>query len=367
MDTEMDSAEATLKFFKQQLLGDDNAYTLDVPDCKIKLNQNENPWDWPAHLKQAVFEEVRDLEWNRYPAFIPTAFLEQLASFLGVDANQVLVGNGSNELLYAIFVATLEPGRKVVIPQPTFTVYKLLADLMGAEIDTSGFDDELQFDVQALERASADAAVVVLTTPNNPTGAVIDPTDLEHLVNTSQALWVIDEAYFEFHGETAIELTRNYRNIVVLRTFSKAFATAGLRIGYLVGHPDTVAVLDKAKLPYNMGHFSLAAARVAMDNAVSLRGRVEEIKRERKRLVRELSSRNGIKVHPTCANFILFETGCEPKIIWRHMVTQGVLIRDVSKYPRLEAALRVTVGRPNENDAFLAAFDAAMTSQPETI
>ncbi|MHC4840113.1 MAG: histidinol-phosphate transaminase [Planctomycetota bacterium] len=358
--------ELTLKFFKQQLLGKNNAYKLDVPECEIKLNQNENPWDWPTHLKQAVLEEVRELEWNRYPAFVPTAFQKKLAEFIDVDPSQVLVGNGSNELLYAIFVATLERGRKVVIPQPTFTVYKILADLMGAEIDTTGFDDKLQFDVKALEQAAEGASVVVLTTPNNPTGAVIDPTDLEHLVNSSQALWVIDEAYFEFHGETAVELTKNYRNIVVLRTFSKAFATAGLRIGYLVGHPDTISVLDKAKLPYNVGQFTLAAATVAMDNAVTLRGRVDEIKRERERLIRELESRNGVTVHPSRGNFVLFETNRNPKIVWRHLVTKGVLIRDVSKYQRLESALRVSVGRPHENDAFLTAFDSAMTALPES-
>ncbi|MCA8910359.1 MAG: histidinol-phosphate transaminase [Planctomycetes bacterium] len=351
----------TLKYFKTQLPGLAGGYSLDVPDCEIKLNQNENAWDWPATLKQEVFERVRDLPWNRYPPFQPDAFVAKVASHIGADAEQVLVGNGSNELLYAIFVSTLERGRKVVIPQPTFTVYKLLANLLGADIAVEGLDEELQFDAEALETASQDASVVVLATPNNPTGSVIDPTDLEHLVNTSGALWVIDEAYFEFHGETAIELTRNCRNLVVLRTFSKALATAGLRFGCMVAHPEARPIFSAAKLPYNLNIFTMAAVETAIDNAVTLKSRVDEIKRERERVARRLREYKGCKVYPSRANFILFETNRDPRELWKAMVSRGVLVRDVSNYPRLAKALRVSIGRPEENDAFLKALEYAIT------
>lgn len=351
----------TLKYFKTQLPGLAGGYTLDVPDCPVKLNQNENAWDWPAALKQEVFERVRDLPWNRYPPFVPDAFLAKVAAHIGADANQVLAGNGSNELLYAVFVSTLERGRKVVIPQPTFTVYKLLADLLGAEVITAGLNDELQYDAAALEEAAADASVVVLATPNNPTGSVIDPTDLEHLVNTSAALWVVDEAYFEFHGETALELTRHCRNLVVLRTFSKALATAGLRFGCMVCHPEARPIFAAAKLPYNLNIFTMAAVETAIENAVTLKARVEETKRERERVARKLREYTGVKVYPSRANFLLFETERAPRDIWKAMVSRGVLIRDVSGYPRLGKALRVSIGRPEENDAFLKALEYAMT------
>jgi histidinol-phosphate aminotransferase len=266
-------SDTTLRYFKDQLPGLAGGYHLDVPECAIKLNQNENAWDWPAALKQEVFQRVRDLPWNRYPPFVPDAFIAKVAAHIGADANQVLVGNGSNELLYAIFVSTLERGRKVVIPQPTFTVYKLLANLLGAEIVTEGLNDALQYDAAALEKAADGADVVVLASPNNPTGSVIDPTDLEHLVMTSGALWVIDEAYFEFHGETALELTRNCRNLVVLRTFSKALATAGLRFGCMVAHPEARPIFAAAKLPYNLNVFTMAAVEVAIENAVTMKSR----------------------------------------------------------------------------------------------
>lgn len=351
----------TLKYFKQQLPGLAGGYTLDVPDCEIKLNQNENAWDWPAHLKQAVFERVRDLPWNRYPPFVSDDFVAKVAAHIGADADQVLVGNGSNELLYAIFVSTLERDRKVVIPQPTFTVYKLLADLLGAEVVTAGLDDELQYDAAALEEASKDASVVVLASPNNPTGSVIDPTDLEHLVMTSGALWVVDEAYFEFHGESAIDLTRNCRNVVVLRTFSKALATAGLRFGCMVAHPEARPIFAAAKLPYNLNIFTMAAVETAIENAVTMKSRVDEIKRERERVARKLREYAKLKLYPSRANFLLFETERDPREVWKAMVSRSVLVRDVSSYPRLGKALRVSIGRPEENDAFLKALEYAMT------
>ncbi|MCC7509626.1 MAG: histidinol-phosphate transaminase [Planctomycetes bacterium] len=356
--------DTTLRYFKQQLPGLAGGYKLDVPDCAVKLNQNENPWDWPQALKQEVFERVREIPWNRYPPFVPHDFVAKVARHLNAAPEQVLVGNGSNELLYAIFVSTLERGRKVVIPQPTFTVYKLLADLLGADVVIDGLDDNLQYDAGALEKASQDASVVVLATPNNPTGSVIDPTDLEHLVFNSPALWVIDEAYFEFHGETALELTQTARNLVVLRTFSKALATAGLRFGAMVAHPEAAPVFAAAKLPYNLNVFTMAAVEVAMENATSMKSRVDEIKRERERVARHLRDYKGIRVFPSRANFLLFETGRDPRELWKAMVSRGVLVRDVSGYPRLGKALRVSIGRPEENDAFLKALEYAMTVVP---
>lgn len=351
----------TLKYFKDQIASLAGGYVLDVPECEVKLNQNENAWDWPAHLKQEVFERVRDIPWNRYPPFVSDDFIAKVAAYIGADSSQLLVGNGSNELLYAIFVSTLERGRKVVIPQPTFTVYKLLADLMGAEVVTAGLDADLQYDAAALEAAAADAAVVVLATPNNPTGSVINPTDLEHLVNSSEALWVIDEAYFEFHGESALELTRSLRNLVVLRTFSKALATAGLRFGCMISHPEALSLFAPAKLPYNVNIFTMAAVETAIENAGTLRSRVDEIKRERERVARHLREYKGVKVYPSRANFLLFETARNPRELWKAMVGRGVLTRDVSGYPRLQQALRVSIGRPEENDAFLKALEYAMT------
>ncbi|MCC6573734.1 MAG: histidinol-phosphate transaminase [Planctomycetes bacterium] len=350
----------TLHFLKAQMRDIVGGYKLDVPACPIKLNQNENPYDWPASLKQAVFERVRDLPWNRYPPFVPSDFVAVVAKYLGVDPAQVLVGNGSNELMYSVFATVLEPGRKAVVTQPTFTLYSLLAKLFGATVESINLDAEMRFDAPKLQAAAKDASLVVIASPNNPTGSVIDPMDLEHMVASSPALFVIDEAYFDFHGETALELTRTYRNVVVLRTFSKAFATAGLRFGLMVAHKEALPFFATAKLPYNLNIFTMAAVETAIEHASTLKNRLDEIKRERERVMRELKARKGIKVFPSRSNFFIFETDRAPRKLWQSMVKKGVLVRDVSGYPMLSKALRVTIGRPEENDAFLKALEFAM-------
>lgn len=349
----------TLSFLKPQVREAVGGYKLDVPDCPIKLNQNENPYDWPLSLKQSVFERVRDMSWNRYPPFVPSSFVAKVAKYVGVTTEQVLVGNGSNELMYAVFACVLEPRRKLVITQPTFTLYALLGKVFGAEVVDVPLDSEMRFDLPALEKTARDAACVVIASPNNPTGSVMDPMELEHLVASSDALFVVDEAYFDFHGVSALELTNNHKNVVVLRTFSKAFATAGLRFGFMVCHPAAQPYFATAKLPYNVNIFTMAAVEVALEQANVLKGRLDEIKRERERVIRVLKER-GLRVYPSRANFVLFESDKNARKLWDRMVKRGVLIRDVSKYPRLQRALRVSIGRPEENDAFLKALEAAL-------
>ena len=353
-------AEPIPKFFKPQMAALAGGYRLDVPECRVKLNQNENPWDWPDPLKQDVLERVRKLEWNRYPPFQPSEFEALVARYVGAELGQVLVGNGSNELLYAIFACTLGPGRRVVIPQPTFTLYALLAQILGAEVDSPLLDDSLRYDLEAIARAAKGAAVVVIASPNNPTGCVVETSDVARLAADSEALFILDEAYFDFHGESAIELTKSRRNVVVLRTFSKAFATAGLRFGLMICHPELRGLFSAARLPYNLNIFTMAAVETALAHAGELQRHLEELRTERDRLYTELQRRAGIRVFASRANFLVFETDRGARQLWQALVDRGVLVRDVSAYPKLERALRVTVGRPNENQAFLAALDEAI-------
>jgi histidinol-phosphate aminotransferase len=288
----------------------------------------------------------------------------RVAQYLGASPGQVLLGHGSYDLLYTTLAAVLEPGRRAVIPQPSFPAYRQFAELHGAEVVEAGMNDELQYDNAALADAAKDAHVVVLASPNNPTGAVIDPTDLEHLVQTSGALFIVDEAYFDFHGESAVELTASCRNLCVLRTFSKGFSAAGLRIGALVCHADAKPLFEAARVPYSVNVFAMAAAEAAIDHAGALRVHVEEIKRERERVTRLLKARRGVKVYPSRSNFLLFETDRPAQALWQSMVGRGVLVRDVSRMPRLDRALRVTIGRPEENDSFLKALEFAITEVP---
>src|SRR5215831_13770343 len=226
------------------------AYTLKHFDADVKLDQNENPYELPADLKREVAERVLRRQWGRYPEFIPSAMINTLAAYTGWGAEGILVGNGSNELIQASLSVTLGPGRRLVVPQPTFTLYKLMATTLQAEIVSILLDnDQLAFDVDKLIEASRSADVVVVCSPNNPTGGLLEHDALVALLKNAKGIVLLDEAYHEFSGQTVVPLLSNHPNLVVLRTFSKAMSMAGLRFGYMMAHPEIVREIYKSKLP----------------------------------------------------------------------------------------------------------------------
>ncbi len=243
------------------------AYTLQAPEARRKLNQNESPFDVPAAIKDAVWARVRDAAWNRYPSFTPVELLARLAERHGWTPDGVLVGNGSNELIQATLAVTVAEGSVVVTPVPTFTLYRLLSEVYGGRHVGVPFSADFAFDIPALIRAAVTAAarVVVVNSPNNPTGTPLPEGAVERLLRETEALIVVDEAYQDFGGPTAIPLLAGHARLVVLRTFSKAMSLAGLRFGYALAHPAVAREIAKAKLPYNVNRVTLTAAHAALD------------------------------------------------------------------------------------------------------
>lgn len=337
-----------------------SAYTLDPIETPIKINQNENPFDMPEPIKREVEARLRDRAWSRYPDFVPSHLLERLAAFAGWRPDGVLAGNGSNELIQSLMMVTVGPGVKVVIPEPTFTLYRLQASVLGGEVVAVPLDDRLRFDVAAIERAAVDgrADVAIICSPNNPTGCRIALDDLERLCSRFDGLVVLDEAYHEFSGETAVPLLERHANLVVLRTFSKAMAMGGLRVGYMLAAPEIASEVDKAKLPYNLNVFSMTAAEVAVERYDELLGPlVATLVRERERLMPAVGAFAGLEVYPSHANFFVVRSHrVSPRELFDALVARGILVRDVSRYPMLSDALRISVGTPEENDALLAAL-----------
>jgi histidinol-phosphate aminotransferase len=361
----MESAESALRHVKPSVraLG---AYTLRPYEPRIKLNQNESPYDVPRAIKDRIHADLAERPWNRYPPFVASNFIQAVAEATRWPADGILVANGSNELIQSVLAVTVGPGVRVVIPEPTFTLYRLMTEVNGGTAVSVAPADDLAFDVDAIIRAAnqTQASVVVLCTPNNPTGSALSRQEIERVHDETDALILLDQAYVEFGGYEAIPLLEGRPRLVVLRTFSKAMAMAGLRAGYMLADPALTAEVNKAKLPYNINFFSECAAAEVLRCRAELAPLVAAISAERDRLVREMGTIPGLRVYPSAANFILFRVeapGITHTCVFDRLLDEhGVLVRDVSKYPMLDGCLRVNAGTPEENDVFLEGLRAIM-------
>jgi histidinol-phosphate aminotransferase len=358
-------ADDALRHIKPQVrtLG---AYTLRQHEPRIKLNQNESPFDVPAALRARIAERLADRPWNRYPPFVAHEFTEAVAAFTGWPADGVLVGNGSNELIQSVLAVTVGPGVRVVIPEPTFTLYRLMTTVNGGEVVSVPLDAELRFDADAIADAArrSGAAVVVLCSPNNPTGSALTREEILRVHDGTEALVLLDHAYVEFGGFDALPLLAGRPRLVVLRTFSKAMSMAGLRAGYLLADPALTEQVAKAKLPYNLNFFTEVAAAEALRSFDLLRPQIDAVRDQRDRLLRHLARLPGLRVYGSEANFVLFRVDSDRfthrDVFDRLLHEHGILVRDVSGYPMLDGCLRVSAGTPEETAAFLAAMEGIM-------
>lgn len=333
------------------------AYSLSPHRAQVKLNQNENAWDMPLALRQEILHRFEEMRWSRYPDFIPASLHENLAEFAGVRADNIIAGNGSNELIQAVLMVTVGPKKRVLICEPTFALYKQVATVLGGNVESIALTNTLQYNSDLLfsvvEERQPD--VTIICSPNNPSGCVIEDQDLVKLLGIARGLVVIDEAYHEFAEHSVVPLLEEHENLVVLRTFSKAMALAALRVGYLMADPDLVREIRKAVLPYNLNSFSQMAAEMVVDRyETDLLPLVKRIIIERKRLFNDLSMIKGLAPVASKGNFMLVKTEIDPKQIFEELLLRDVLVRDVSSYPMLKKYFRVSVGRPEENDELLA-------------
>lgn len=333
------------------------AYSLSPERGSVKLNQNESPWDVPEAIRRETLRRMEGRAWSRYGDFTPLALREKLAAFAGWTSEGVVAGNGSNELIQATLMAAIGEGRRVLITEPTFALYRQLAVILGGEVVSVPLREDLSFDTGALldavERERPE--VVVLCSPNNPTGCRIERSELSALLEAARGLVVLDEAYFEFAGESLASLLEEHENLVVFRTFSKALAMAALRIGYLLAAPALAREISKAVLPYNINLFSQTAAMVAVEMyEAELLPRVGRIVEERERVRGELCRIEGAEPLASHANFMLVRTALNPTRVYRELLERhDVLVRDVSAYPMLKEFIRVSVGTREENDRLL--------------
>ncbi|MEP6573486.1 MAG: histidinol-phosphate transaminase [Gemmatimonadota bacterium] len=345
------------------------AYTLEAPVAARKLNQNENPLDLPAELKAQILARAARLAWNRYPEFVPVPLVEGIARLWSWIPEGVLVGNGSNELIQATLTVSLDTGGVVVAPAPTFALYRLIAATLGARYVPVPLGERFAYDIDAIISTARreDAGVVVLNSPNNPTGSALPAGAVERVLEETGALVVCDEAYQEFGGPTAMELLRRSSRIVVLRTFSKAMGMAGLRFGYALAHPAVAREIAKAKLPYNVNAFTLAAATMVLEHPAPFKERTRAIIAEREKTAERLRGLPGLTVFPSAANFILIRSERLPaSVLFRRLHAEhGILVRDVSSGAGLAECLRISIGTSEDMDAVIVALRQILASVVE--
>jgi len=337
-----------------------NAYHVPPAHNLVKLDAMENPWPWPGELEQAWLEALRGLELNRYPDPAATGLLPVLREAMAVPPEaEIILGNGSDELIQMILLAVAAPGRTVLAPEPTFVMYRMIATAAGMDCVGVPLRGDFGLDREAMLRAMAEhqPAVVFLARPNNPTGNLFAAADVEAVIDAAPGLVVVDEAYHVFAGETFMDRAGGPPNLLVMRTVSK-MGLAGLRLGLLAGPPAWVETLHKVRLPYNINTLTQASAAFALEHRDVLLDQARAIRAQRTRLGQALAALPGVTAWPSEANFILFRVeGREAGAVFDGLRARGVLIKNLDgTHPLLAGCLRVTVGRPEENDAFLDAL-----------
>lgn len=334
---------------------------LDVP---VRLNTNESPFPPPAAWEDALAEAVRGIDWNRYPDRRATALRARLAAFHDVADDQIFVGNGSNEVLQCLLLAYGGPRRRALVFEPTYALHGHIGRVTGTEVIEGERDADFVLDLGATIDLIEDTgpALTFLCSPNNPTGLIEPPETLDAVLSADPGIVVVDEAYGQFSPRTALDEVREggWENLVVTRTYSKTWSMAAARLGYCVAAPEIVENLWKVALPYHLDACKQVAGRTALDFVDEMEQRVTQIVEERLRIVARLDELP-VRVWPSGANFVLFRPLDRDGVaVWEALVDRGVLVRNCATWPRLSGCLRVTVGEPADNDAFLDALVAVL-------
>jgi histidinol-phosphate aminotransferase len=330
--------------------------------AKYRMNTNESPYPPPPELVEEVAEEIKAVALNRYPNRDATGLVDAIAGHVGWPHDGLWVANGSNEVFLHLFLAFGGPGRSALTFEPTYSLHSLIPRIAGTSVLQLPREELFSVDVDAAVRVieREQPSVVIVCSPNNPTGGCEPVETVKALLAHAPGVVVVDEAYGEFAdpGASVIPLLANEPRLVVMKTFSKAWRLAGVRIGYMMAAPELVAEMARVRLPYHLSAITQIIGRAAIRHSIETLALASAIARERDRISLELDAM-GAMTFPSDANFVLFKVD-EPDEIWHALLERGVLIRSYANAPGLEGCLRVTAGLPEETDAFLAAMRAVL-------
>lgn len=334
-----------LKYFKPYKVGKEN--------YKIKLDANESFIKYPKEIEKEILNAVQNTMFNRYPDEMSTDLRKLYGEYIGADEDNIIVGNGSDELIQIITNTFLDKGDKAAMVMPDFSMYDIYTKIARGSMVKIPLDDQFNLDIQNLidtvnkERCK----VLFLSNPNNPIGRIIKREDIIKIIENCNSIVVIDEAYMEFYGDSIIDKCNCYKNLIVLRTCSKALGAAAIRLGFLIANTELVEEILKVKPPFNVNALTQNVGSVLLKDKDFIIKNVNKIIEEREYLYKELREIDEFKVYKSYANFILLETKNSDKIN-DFLIKKGIKLRSF-KEGRLKNFLRITVGTREENNMVL--------------
>ncbi|GFZ33657.1 histidinol-phosphate aminotransferase [Clostridium zeae] len=340
-------------------LSDFKPYEAEINNCEVILNANESFINIEKQLEEEIISAIKDMKINRYPDPTGEKLRKIYGSYSGADEEKIMIGNGSDELISIICNTFVDSGDKIVKLNPDFSMYKIYGVLHGAEVLEYDLKEDFTLDIDDFINFvnNEKPKVVFVSVPNNPTGGVIKKADIIKLITSVNSIVVIDEAYFEFYGNTVIDEIDNYDNLIILRTASK-IGLAALRLGFLITNRALLMELYKVKPPYNVNSITQEIGALIYENKQVIEDNISRILREKSSLqisLLSLSEKINFKLYPSSTNFILMEIE-EAKELYEYLKNNGVSVRFFGK-GRLENCIRITVGNSDENRLLLESIN----------
>ena len=334
------------------------AYHIDETSVRVKLDAMENPFVLPEGIRKEIGKAAQQALINRYPDPSAKKLKQAIARYWNMDRSQMLLGNGSDELIQAIVLAF---GGPVLVPAPSFAMYEITGRALSQKVVTVPLTNEFDLDAEAVIAAAkrSKAKVIFLACPNNPTGNRFSDRAVRKVLEQTNAVVVLDEAYYSFSGKTHLPFLKKHPNMIILRTISK-IGLAGLRVGVLTASKEIVGELNKIRLPYNINTLSQAAGLVALKHASTLNKQISLLISERQKLYNALLRTPGVTPFPTETNFILLWIEKDATKVFQALRKRGILVKNLDQPGPLKGCLRVTVGTPAENKEFLTELQKAI-------
>ena len=330
------------------------AYHVENLDEGIKLHANENPYPPSPELLNKIFQNLNEVQLNRYPDPDSSDLKKAISKITGASPEQIIIGNGSDELIQYLMQVICDEGETVAFPDPTFAMYGITAQCLGLNPVNFSLNDNWDFEASSALKSLAEhkARIVFISYPNNPTGNCFSEVEIQKVIEEFEGIVVLDEAYQDFSGKTFLKQMEKHNNLVVLRSLSK-IGLAGLRVGYGIFPVELAEQINKVRLPYNSNSISQWVATELLNDFTHVQNQIDSIVEERERLLKELSQIPSVNAYPSNSNFILFHTSQGGDKVFKSLKESGTLLRNLGTHPRLKDCLRVTIGTKQDNDQFL--------------